>query len=44
MRIEADDMSWPERIRGLKSLARLARFMGGEMWTTYGRPDGQQAA
>ena len=43
MRIEADDMSWPERIRGLKSLARLARFMGGEMWTTYGR-GGRQAS
>jgi cholesterol oxidase len=38
MRIEAAGMSWPERIRGLKSLARLARFLGGEMWTVYGTP------
>jgi cholesterol oxidase len=39
MRVETDGMSWPERIRGLKSLARLARFLGGEMWTVYGRPE-----
>ena len=31
--------SWPRRIRGLKSLARLARFLGGEMWGAYGRAE-----
>lgn len=44
MRLEAEGMSWPERIRGLKSLARLARFMGGEMWTTYGPGGGSARA
>jgi len=33
MRLETGNASWPDRIRSLKSLARLARFMGGEMWS-----------
>jgi cholesterol oxidase len=36
IRIESENLTWPERIRGLKSLGKLLKFMGGEMWTTYG--------
>jgi cholesterol oxidase len=36
IRIESENLTWTERIRGLKSLARLVGFMGGEMWATYG--------
>ena len=43
MRVDTEGMSWPQRIRSLKSLGKLARFMGGEMWRTYGRGDRQAA-
>jgi len=37
MRLQTASVSWPDRIRSLKSLSRLAHFMGGEMWSNRSR-------